>query len=72
MRRPPPRRLPPLEEEERRADDNRFTATLAGLAAALLLAIVGLYLLGELARISKLEDCLMQGRMNCARVEIWH
>ena len=41
-------------------------------AAALLLAIVGLYLLGELARISKLEDCLMQGRMNCARVEIWH
>jgi hypothetical protein len=67
---PPPLRRP-LDEEEERAEANRFTATLAGFAAALLLALIGLYLLQELSRISKLEDCLLQGRVNCARIEFW-
>jgi hypothetical protein len=69
--RPPPPVRRPLDEEERRQESDRFTATLAGFAAALLLALVGLYLLQELARISKLEDCLLQGRSNCARIETW-
>jgi hypothetical protein len=71
-RSPPPRARRPLDEEERREEQNRFTATLAGFAVALLLALVGLYLLQELSRISKLEDCLLQGRTNCARIELWH
>jgi hypothetical protein len=69
-RSPPPVRRP-LDEEERRQESDRFTATLGGFAIALLLALVGLYLLQELARISKLEDCLLQGRSNCARIEMW-
>ena len=54
------------EEED---DDARFTTSLAGLAVALLLALVGLYLLDALAAESKLEDCMMQGRMNCVPIE---
>ncbi|MBV9523334.1 MAG: hypothetical protein JO010_11105 [Alphaproteobacteria bacterium] len=53
-----------------REDDDRFTATLAGLAMALLLIVIGLYLAEKLAAQSKLEDCLLQGRMNCTRIEL--
>jgi hypothetical protein len=57
-------------EIERREDENRFTATLAGFAAALLLGIIGFWVMDKLARQSKLEDCLLQGRMNCERLEL--
>lgn len=55
------------EEQE---DDDRFTASLAGLAVALLLIVVGLDVTERLAAESKLEDCLLQGRANCERVEL--
>ena len=55
--------------EEEKDDDVRFTTSLVGLAVALLLAVVGLYLLDALADESKLEDCMMQGRMNCVPIE---
>ncbi len=54
--------------EEERDDDVRFTTSLAGLAVALLLAVAGLYLLDALADESNLEDCMMQGRMNCEAI----
>jgi hypothetical protein len=57
-------------ERERREDDRRFTSSLAGLAAALFLILVGLYVTEELAAQSKLEDCVMQGRADCLRVEL--
>jgi len=50
-------------------DDKRFTASLAGLAIALLLAVLGLFLVQKLSASAKLEDCLMQGRSNCAPIE---
>jgi len=50
---------------ERQEDDIRFTTSLAGLVVALFLGVVGLYVLESLAAESKLEDCLLQGRMNC-------
>ena len=56
--------------KERQEDDARFTTSLAGLAAALFLAVIGLYLLDALAAESKLEDCLLQGRMNCQPIEV--
>jgi hypothetical protein len=59
-----------MRDDDRQDDDDRFTASLAGLAVALFLGIVGLYLLQELARISKLEDCVLQGRRDCGRVEM--
>ena len=54
--------------QDEKDDDARFTTSLAGLAVALLLAVIGLYLLDALAAQTKLEDCLMQGRMNCEPV----
>ena len=57
-------------ELERQEDANRFTATLAGLAAALLLGLIGFWVMEKLAVQSKLEDCLLQGRMNCERMEL--
>ena len=44
---------------------NRQTASLAGLAVALFLVIVGLYLFYALHQKSRVEDCLMAGRWNC-------
>ena len=55
--------------EEEKEDDVRFTTSLAGLAVALLLAVVGLYLLDALAAELTLEDCMMQGRMNCEPID---
>jgi hypothetical protein len=58
-----------MTDDERDEDDHRFTMSLAGLALALLLALVGLSVIDGLAEISKHEDCLLQGRMNCLRIE---
>lgn len=57
-------------ERERAEDDQRFTASLAGLAAALFLLLIGLYVTEELAAQSKLEDCVLQGRADCMRVQL--
>jgi hypothetical protein len=58
-----------LTPRERQEEADRFTQTLAGLAVAVFLAVVSLWVADRLARLSKLEDCLLQGRMNCERVE---
>lgn len=58
------------DESERREDDHRFTTSLAGLAVALLLIVIGLYVVEGLAEQSKLEDCVLQGRANCLRVDL--
>lgn len=44
---------------------NRVTASLAGLAFALLLVVAGLFLVQHLKSKAALEDCLMSGRLNC-------
>jgi len=56
--------------EEREDDDARFTASLAALALCLFLAWLGLYLLDALADEARLEDCMMQGRTNCVRIDL--
>jgi hypothetical protein len=38
---------------------------IAGLAIAVVLLIVGLWLAHELTATSKMQDCLMSGRTNC-------
>ena len=58
-----------FEDDDRETDDRR-TAALMGLVVVLSLAIVGVVLVRDLGAESKLEDCLMQGRTNCAPVEI--
>jgi hypothetical protein len=47
---------------------NRRTA-LAGLAIAVVLLVVGVWLAHELRAASKLQDCLMSGRTNCNTIE---
>jgi hypothetical protein len=64
------KRHPALTPRERQEEADRFTTSLAGLAAALLLGLIGLWVADGLAQVSKLEDCLLQGRMNCERIEL--
>ncbi|THD63198.1 MAG: hypothetical protein E7813_18765 [Bradyrhizobium sp.] len=47
---------------------NRHTA-LAGLAIAVVLLVVGVWLAHELTAASKMQDCLMSGRTNCNTIE---
>jgi hypothetical protein len=54
-----------IEEQE----EARRTAALMGFIVVLVLAIAGLLLVRELAKKSRLEDCLMSGRSNCAPIE---
>jgi hypothetical protein len=53
-----------------READQRRTSALIGLIVILSLAIVGIVLVRELGKESKLEDCLMSGRTNCAPIEL--
>ena len=51
--------------DDEQADANRVTMSLAGLAFALFLVVIGLFLVQQLASKAKLEDCLLSGRSNC-------
>jgi hypothetical protein len=60
----------PVEKkpEEPRPPDPRRTA-LIGLVVVVLLVIAGLFLTHVLRNMSQLQDCVMQGRTNCAPIE---
>jgi hypothetical protein len=49
--------------------DDRRTRSLGGLAIILFLALIALFLVRELSKVSQLQDCVMQGRTNCAPLE---
>ena len=55
----------PAEPVDLQSEANRQTASLAGVAVALVLLIAGLFLVHQLYKKARLEDCLMSGRMNC-------
>jgi Tfp pilus assembly protein PilX len=57
------------DRDDEAAPDRR-TAALIGLVVILVLAILGVVLVRELGQQSKLEDCLMSGRTNCAPIEV--
>jgi hypothetical protein len=59
-----------MSPRERQEEADRFTSSLAGFAVALVLAILGLWVANGLAKVSNLENCLMQGRMDCERIEL--
>ena len=50
--------------EDSEPQGNRMPA-MAGLAIAVVLLVVGLWLARELTAASKMQDCLMSGRTNC-------
>jgi len=49
--------------------DQRRSSALIGLIIILVLAIAGVVVVRELREKSRLEDCLMSGRTNCAPIE---
>ena len=51
--------------EAEQEEANRVTASLAGLAMALFLVVVGLFLVQQLRDKARIEDCLLSGRINC-------
>jgi hypothetical protein len=63
----------PMDNQSGREDDGgeqRRSAALIGLIIILALAIAGVVLVRELRERSRLEDCLMSGRTNCAPIEV--
>jgi hypothetical protein len=56
------------EPENRRAPDPRWPA-LIGLLVTLLLVLGGVLLIHLLGRASRLQDCVMSGRTNCAPID---
>jgi hypothetical protein len=66
---PDPGRRLQRERDDDEAGDDRRTASLAGLAVILFLALAALFLIRELTKVSEIQDCVMQGRSNCAPVE---
>jgi hypothetical protein len=53
---------------ETEAEGNGMPA-MAGLAIAVVLLVVGLWLAHELRAASKMQDCLMSGRTNCNTIQ---
>jgi hypothetical protein len=53
-----------MTDPEKRTENRR--PAIAGLIIAIVLLVVGLWLAHELTAASKLQDCLMSGRTNCA------
>ena len=53
-------------DAQRRAESSSQRAALIGLLICLLLVLGGLFLFYALKKTSDLQDCVMQGRTNCA------
>jgi hypothetical protein len=60
-----------MPEQEQRTNEETYSprAVLLGLAVVLLLVFGGLCLFYMLRDASQRQDCMMQGRSNCAPVE---
>jgi hypothetical protein len=54
-----------LSGDDEQAEADRQTTSLAGMAVALLLVVVGLFLIRELHAKTVVEDCLLAGRHDC-------
>lgn len=60
-----------MPEQEPKTNQDTYSprAVLIGLALVLLLVLGCLYLFYSLSEVSQRQDCMMQGRSNCAPVE---
>jgi hypothetical protein len=64
MNDPKPTKPENIKPEDAESEGNR-TPAMAGLAIAVVLLVVGLWLARELTAASRMQDCLMSGRTNC-------
>ncbi len=60
--------VPTKKPEDPRPPNPRRTAVF-GLLIIVLLLILGLYLTHALRESSRVQDCVMQGRTNCAPID---
>ncbi len=67
-RRTPEAARPPSRQEDLEADRARARSNIVALAVAALLVFAGWLLVQKLGQTSRLEDCLMSGRTNCAPI----
>jgi hypothetical protein len=58
---------PPPDEH---AHDQSRSRALIGLVVVAVLVVAAIYLVHALRNESKLEDCLMSGRSNCAPIQV--
>lgn len=60
-----------MAEQDPSTDEDSYSprAALLGLAIVLVLVLVCLFLFYALRDMSQRQDCLMQGRTNCAPIE---
>jgi hypothetical protein len=56
-------------ESHRRQDANSHRGAIVGLIICLVLVLGGLLLVYKLKAMSQLQDCVMQGRTNCAPLD---
>lgn len=56
---------PDQRDDDARRDADRQTMSLAGLAAALAVLVLCLFLFKQLSRIAAIDDCLLSGQHNC-------
>jgi len=56
-------------ESHRRQDAHSHRAAVVGLIICLVLVLGGLFLVYKLKAMSALQDCVMEGRTNCAPVD---
>ena len=66
--RPPEFRPPEFRPEEPEEEDRRITKSLAGLAVALAIIVVGLFLAEHLKSLSDLEDCMLAHHTSCTEI----
>ncbi len=56
-------------ESHRRQDGHSHRAAIVGLIVCLVLVLGGLFLVYKLKAMSALQDCVMEGRTNCAPID---
>ena len=56
------------EDEEPEEEDRRITKSLAGLAVALAIIVVGLFLAEHLKTLSDIEDCMLAHHTSCTEI----
>jgi len=58
--------MPDDSDDNRRDNEDNRRMTLVGAVVAVGLLLFGLWLARELTAAGRLQDCVMQGRSNCA------
>ena len=57
------------EDDKNQDDDNQDAKTLVGLAVAIILVVLTVFLLTKLKEGTALLDCIASGRKNCAPID---